>query len=100
MMEHKLDYPMHLQKGPHSYTYDVDPSFNHMIELMHYSSIAPLVRGVLSDKPYHEVLSPEIFDLEYIDGVVDRFLGGEEQHGMALSDLLSLWLLCQSGWYS
>lgn len=100
MMEHKLGFPMHLQKGPHSYTYDIDPAFNHSIELMHHSSLAPLVRKIFSDKPYHEVLSPEIFDLSYIDGLADRFVAGEEQRGMALADLLSVWLLCQSGWYS
>ena len=100
MMEHKLDFPMHLQKGPHSYTYDVDPTFNHSFELMHHSSLGLLAKKILNDKPYHEVLSPETFNLEYIDGVVDRFLGGEEQSGMALNDLVSVWLLCQTGWYS
>ena len=100
MMEHKLGFPMHLQKGPHSYTYDVDPAFSHGIELLYHSSLNPLVKKVLGDKPYHDVLSPEVFDLSYIDSVVDNFLEGKEERGMALKDLTSIWLLCQSGWYS
>jgi hypothetical protein len=100
MMEHKLDFPMHLQKGPHSYTYDVDPAFNHSFELMHHSRLGPLAKKILDGKPYHEVLTPEIFDLSYIDSVVDNFLEGKEERGMALNDLTSIFLLCQSGWYS
>ncbi|MDG2240290.1 MAG: hypothetical protein P8L30_08805 [Longimicrobiales bacterium] len=99
MMEEKLDFPMHLQKGPHSYTYDVDPDFNHNFELMHYSRLKELAVPTLQKKEYHDLLSPEVFDLEYLDGVVDAYVRGEEQRGAQLHDLVSIWLMSQSGWY-
>ena len=100
MMEHKLNFPMHLQKGPHSYTYEVDPTFSHSNELMHHSSLVPFIKELLEGKPYHDVLSDEVFNLTYIDGLVDNFLRGDEQTGAALTDLVSVWFFCQSGWYS
>jgi hypothetical protein len=100
MMRDKFNYPMHLQTGPHSYTYDIDPTFNHSFELMHFSQFGKRAKEVLASKPYHQVLAAEWFDLPYIDGLVDAFLSGEEQRGTALNDLVSVWLLCQSGWYA
>jgi hypothetical protein len=100
MLREKLDFPMDLQVGPHSYTYDVDPTFNHSFELMHHSKLAPYAREILRSKAYHEVMSPEWFDMKYVDSVIDAFLAGKEQRGGALADLVSIWLLCQSGWYS
>jgi hypothetical protein len=100
MLKEKLGYPMDLQTGPHSYTYDVDPTFNHSFELMHHSQLGPYAKGIMKSKPYHQLLSPEWFDLGYIDGIVDSFVRGEEQRGTALSDLVSVWLLCQTGWYT
>jgi len=100
MLRDRLNYPMHLQTGPHSYTYDVDPTFNHSFELMHFSGFGQRARNILAGKPYREILPKEWFDLPYIDGLVDTFLRGEEQRGTALNDLVSVWLLCQSGWYA
>lgn len=100
MLRDKFNYPMHLQTGPHSYTYDIDPTFNHSFELMHFSQIGQRAKKILAGKPYHEMLSAESFDLSYIDGLVDKFLKGEEQRGTALNDLVAVWLLCQSGWYA
>ena len=100
MLKEKFAFPMDLQVGPHSYTYDVDPSFNHNFELLHHSALGPLAKKILAAKPYHEVLPRDAFDVPYIDDLVDRFLRGEEQRGAALNDLMSIWLLCQTGWYS
>ena len=33
-LENEIDYPIKFQKGPHSYLYDVDPSFNHISEIL------------------------------------------------------------------
>jgi hypothetical protein len=100
MLREKFNHPMNMHGGPHSYTYDVDPNFNHGFELMHHSRFGAHARAVLATKPYHEVLDARCFDLAYIDDIVDRFVGGEEQRGAPLSDLVSVWLLCQSGWYA
>jgi hypothetical protein len=100
MLREKLGHPMEMHGGPHSYTYDVDPTFNHSFELMHHSRFGKHAKAALARKDYHQVLDPASFDLAYIDDVVDRFVRGEEQRGGALNDLVSVWLLCQSGWYA
>ncbi|MBM3359079.1 MAG: hypothetical protein FJY54_15300 [Betaproteobacteria bacterium] len=100
MMREKFGHPMDLHAGPHSYTYDVDPTFNHSLEILHHSGLTGYAKKILARKPYHQVLSREMFDIPYLDGVVDKYLGGEEQRGTALNDLVSVFLLCQSGWYA
>ena len=37
-LQNRLDYPIHLQKGPHSYLYDIDPNFSHAGEFIYSSS--------------------------------------------------------------
>ena len=99
MLKNRIDYPMHLQVGPHSYLYDVDHTFNHSVEIANYSAFTPVFRELLANHPYHEILSPEIFNLEYIDTIVDRYVGGEEIVGTDLNTLFPLCWLALIGWY-
>jgi hypothetical protein len=100
MLREKFGHPMELHGGPHSYTYDIDPTFNHSFELMHHSRLGQRAKDTLKGKPYHQVLDKDWFDLGYIDGIVDKFVRGEEQRGAALADLVAVALLCQTGWYA
>ena len=78
MLENCIDYPMHLQVGPHSYLYDVDPNFNHAAEFIYRSSFAPFIKECLSKGTYRQLLSPEVFDMAYFDKIVDNYLNGKE----------------------
>ena len=49
-VENRLDYPMDLQTGPHSYTYDVDPRFTHYGELVNHSALRPIFTEVLGQQ--------------------------------------------------
>jgi hypothetical protein len=98
-LAHRIDYPMHLQTGPHSYLYDVDPSFSHTAELLYGSAFAPYFRGVLGRRAYRDVLAPDVFEHAYLDGVVGRYLDGNETRGVEMNDLLTLSLLSSVGWY-
>ena len=40
-LKNQIDYPMHLQVGPHSYLYDVDHSFSHAVEFANHSAFTP-----------------------------------------------------------
>jgi len=99
MLEHYIDYPLHLQAGPHSYLYDVDPSFSHAAEIMYGSALVPYLKNLLRPRPYRDLLSPEMFDLAYIDGVVDHYLNGAETRGAELNDLVAICWLSVVGWY-
>jgi hypothetical protein len=99
MLKHRVDYPMHLQVGPHSYLYDVDPSFSHSAELMYGSSFAAEFKSRLAARPYRNVLDPAHFDLAYVDRLVDRYVAGVEVRGAELNDLLTLSLIHLVGFH-
>ena len=99
MLEKRIDYPLHLQVGPHSYLYDVDHTFNHSVEIANHSAFTPLFKELLSRYPYREILSPQVFDLNYIDAITDRYVSGEEITGADLNTLFPLCFLSLIGWY-
>jgi len=99
-LRHRLDYPFHLQVGPHSYLYDVDPSFSHSAELAYGSSFRGAFVSALQRRPFRDVLDPALFDISYLDQVTDRYLAGTEVRGHELRDLLTLGLLATFGWYA
>jgi len=98
MLENRIDYPLHLQVGPHSYLYDVDPDFNHAGEFIYASAYSPLIKDKLKRRIYEGLLSPEIFNMEYINQIVNNYLAGKEIVAER-SDLSSLAFLCLTGWY-
>jgi hypothetical protein len=98
-LRNRIKYPLHLQVGPHSYLYDVDPSFNHSAEILYGSAFAPYFRDRLKQRQYQQVLAPDVFDLGYVDGVVSRYLEGAEVRGAELTDLMSLCTMSMVGWY-
>ncbi len=99
MLMNRIDYPMHLQVGPHSYIYDVNPSFSHTSEVMYASAFTPYFKDLLRQGSYCNILSDEMFNLNYIDKISQRFLNGQEAHGAELRDLFSLCMLLMVGWY-
>lgn len=99
MLEHELHYPMHLQTGPHSYLYDVNPQFSHTSEFLFGSALAPYFKEKLASRPYRRILSPEWFNIEYLDGLVQRYVAGEEFGGDEAGALLDLVNLCIVGWF-
>jgi hypothetical protein len=99
MLKNRIDYPMHLNTGPHSYQYDVNPNFNLGAEMIYGSGFAPRFKESLKKKAYRDVFSPEVINIPYIDGIVDRYLNGSEVYGSELRDLLSLCWLSLAGWY-
>ncbi|MCC7418362.1 MAG: hypothetical protein IT176_14595 [Acidobacteria bacterium] len=99
MLGNRVRYPTHLQTGPHSYLYDVDPSFSHGAEILYGSSLTPVYRSMLALRAYRDVLSSEMFDLDYLDAAVQRYRDGVEVRGSEMNDLLSLCVLSATGWY-
>ncbi len=99
MLKNNIDYPYDYQKGPHAYTYDVDHSFNHIQEVMQHSKLTPAMQKVLSDRPYKQILSAEVFNLDHIDNLVGDYLEGKTMSAAALSELFPIAMLCYIGWY-
>lgn len=87
MLQNRIDYPMHLQVGPHSYLYDVDPSFSHLGELLFGSSFSNVFKDTLSSNSFQKRLDSDTFDHAYINGIVSRYLKNEEFSGAEMNDL-------------
>lgn len=87
MLQNRIDYPRHLQVGPHSYLYDVDPNFSHMGEILFGSSFTPLFKDTLASKKFQQWLDKDSFDHEYLDKVIRRYLNNEEFRGPEMNDL-------------
>lgn len=93
ILENKTDYPMHLQKGPHSYLYDVNPGFSHLAEVLYGKRLSSYFRNLLRDRKFELHLTGEYFNRDYINGIVSDYLEGSETGGQKLNDLGSLVLL-------
>ena len=99
MLKNVIDYPMHLTSGPHSYLYDVNPMFNLGAEMIYGSGFAPRFRQALQSRAYRDVLSPDFFNMAYVERIVARYLKGTEVKGAEFREMLSLCWLALSGWY-
>lgn len=99
MLRNRIDYPMHLQVGPHAYLYDVEPAFSHGAEMVYGSGFAPHFKQGLRTGAWRDLVSKDVFNLPYIEGIVKRYLGGVEVRGTELRDLIPLCWLSLVGWY-
>jgi hypothetical protein len=90
MLQNRIDYPGHLQVGPHSYLYDIDPSFSHLGELLFGSSLSPVFKETLTSNSFQKRLDSGTFDHAYINGIVSRYLNGEEFRGAEMNDVGAL----------
>lgn len=87
MLRNRIDYPNHLQVGPHSYIYDVNPNFTLLGEILHGSSFTEVFSEALQSGRFVEWLDSSVFCRSYMDGIVDRYLKGEELRGQEMNDL-------------
>jgi asparagine synthetase B (glutamine-hydrolysing) len=90
MLKNEIDYPNHLQTGPHSYLYDVDHSFNHAAEFIYASAFMDTFKDLLKKREYRNIFSDEYIDIKYFDGIVDNYLNGNEAIGSERNDLVSI----------
>ena len=99
-LENKLDYPMHLQNGPHSYLYDVDPTFNHVAEILYGSKLKNWYKDMMAKKNILNVLDENIFNFEYIERLIVDYQNDIEHEGQKRSDTMSIALLSSVGFYT
>lgn len=100
MLRNRIDYPHHLQTGPHSYTYDVDPGFTLVGEIIHASSFKTAFVEALKAGRFVDSLDSHMFDRGYIDSeIVQPFLGGKELRGQKMTDLAAIAMHSAIGTY-
>ena len=100
ILNNKIDYPLHLQTGPHSYLYDVDPNWNAYDDIIYGDSpVTELFKNILKEKPYKQILDQNYFNLDYIDELVEEYIKGNKVTGSRRMDLANIITLCHVGWY-
>jgi asparagine synthetase B (glutamine-hydrolysing) len=99
MLRNRIDYPNHLQVGPHSYIYDVRPDFSLVGELLHASSFTSVFHKTLRTGRFIDWLDANFFDRSYVDTLRVRYLQGEELRGQEMRDLCVLALHSAIGVY-
>ena len=90
MLINKIDYPIDYQSGPHSYLYDINPTFSHTDEIVNASSFKKLFKDAFQRKNYLDSFSPEYFDLNYIERIVKKYCEGENVYGQEMTDILNI----------
>jgi hypothetical protein len=93
VLENKIDYPMHLQKGPHSYLYDINPGFSHLAEVLYGKRLHDYFKDILMKRKSEKYLDYEYFNSEYVNGIQKDYVSGVELNGQKLNDVSSLILL-------
>jgi len=99
MAKNKIDFPIHLQVGPHSYSYDIDASFSPEAEMLYGSALCPHFQKTLKDYPFENILDKKYFNIGYFRKLTDDYIAGVEVEGGRLSNLYNLVWLCWIGWY-
>jgi hypothetical protein len=99
MLRNRIDYPSHLQVGPHSYIYDVNPTFTLIGEILHASSFKGVFNDTLLNSKFVQWLDAGVFNRPYIDGIIGRYLQGDELRGQEMRDLSVLAMHSMIGVY-
>lgn len=89
-LENKLNYPMKMNSGYHSYTYDTNPQFSHSEELLFHSSLRDFFRQILREELLIKQLDGEVFNVDYIEDLSTRFIKSGTIDRSEYSDLLSI----------
>ena len=69
---------------------------------MYRSAFSSQYKNILKKKKYRDLLSPDIFNIDYYDKIVDNYLSGnEEREGLDWgSNLANMIFLSVMDWYS
>ena len=94
-----LDYPIKLQKGPHSYIYDTNPSWNVINDILYESKLKLFLREELKKKNLIRILDKNFFDIKKIKLLISRYINGKREKGKKLNEIFSIVSFAAIGWY-
>lgn len=86
-LKNKIDYPMDLQKGPHSYIYDVDSRWSADLDILYHSYLRNEFVNCLKESNLNKILNSSIFNIKYIKSIIKKYYQKKYVYG---SDLLTL----------
>jgi hypothetical protein len=90
MLKEKLNYPFHLQTGPHAYVYDTDFRFNHVEELLLRSKLNSIAKKKLDSSHLISNLDKNHFNIKYIYKIINMYKKNKNLNLKQINDLGSL----------
>ena len=87
MLENKINYPMKLQTGPHAYTYDVNPKFSLIEEVVYRSSYGALFKSSLKSNNFINKLDDKCFDMKCIEDIISKYLSRKDLSTKQMIDI-------------
>ncbi len=87
MLENKIDYPIELQTGPHAYTYDIDPNFSLIAEIVYRSSFTEIYQSALRNGKFISKLNKDWVNIDYINSITDKYLKNKELTVKEMTDI-------------
>ena len=84
------NYPFDLQKGPHSYLYDVDSSWSASKDFLYYSSFRSDIKKLLLNLNLSDIFMKDYFNLDYLNSLKKNYILNKQENGHRLSELYSL----------
>ena len=94
-----INYPSHLQTGPHSYLYDKDERWNALEDIIYNSNIKKYFKISLKKNDIKNILDKDFFDVKKINRLKSRYLSDKREKGKKLTEIYGLICLSQIGWY-
>lgn len=86
-LKNKIDYPLNLQSGPHSYIYDVDPKWSADIDILYHSYLRKEFIRLLKNQNFKKIFKSQIFNIKYIKHLLRKYYRKQYVYG---HDLLTL----------
>jgi hypothetical protein len=90
MLKEKLNYPFHLQTGPHAYVYDTNFRFNHVEELLLRSKLNSIAKKKLDSSHLISNLDKNHFNITYIYKIINMYKKNINLNLKEINDLSSL----------
>ena len=97
-LKNHLNYPLELNLGIHSYTYDIDPTFSLTQEILCFSGYSDFFKQKLKDLNPSQLMNPKIFKIELIEDIIATFLESnsyEQKNESILVSLVAFSLMAQ-----
>ena len=96
----KLKFPYEvMEDGHHCYLYEVMEDVSPAAEALYRSGLVPLLKESVASRSYRDILSPDAFDIDYLDRLAEDYGNGVEKSGTDFTNTFSLVNLCATGWY-
>ena len=90
ILREKLNYPIHMQEGPHAYVYDTIFSYNPYEELLTRSKLPAIARKKLDNSKLLNNLDKKHFNTKHINALVKKY---KQKQKLTLTEINQLSIL-------